>query len=73
MDTPIEKMPTGRKSIDCRDDTGAIDCTVKISADTEEEVLESAIQHVVSIHKEKDTPELREHIQMSIRDDDMKI
>ena len=58
-----------RKSIDCRDSEGVVDCSVKISADTEEEVLDSAIQHIVSIHREKDTPELRESLQMNIKDD----
>lgn len=63
----------GRKSVDCRDQEGVMGCTVKISADTEEEVLESAVQHAISVHGETDTPELREQIKMSIQDDDMEM
>lgn len=63
----------GRKSVDCREQKSDMNCTVKISADTKEEVLESAVQHAISIHGEKDTPELRGQIKMSIQDDDMEM
>lgn len=63
------KKMTGRKSVDCRDQESIMNCTVKISADTEEEVLEASVQHAISVHSETDTPELRRQIRMSIRDD----
>jgi predicted small metal-binding protein len=50
-----------RKFIDCRDMPG-VQCTVAIFAETEEELLEAALQHAVSAHGCKDTPELRERL-----------
>jgi predicted small metal-binding protein len=48
-----------RKYIDCRQYPSDIGCTVAIFADTDEELLEAAVQHAVSIHGHEDTPELR--------------
>ena len=50
-----------RKFIDCRDVPGA-ECTVAIFAESEDELLEAAIQHAVTAHGCKDTPELRERL-----------
>ena len=49
-----------RKSIDCRTHPSDIRCTVAISADTESELLEAAVQHAVTVHQMKDTPEMRQ-------------
>lgn len=49
-----------RKFIDCRDYPSDIHCTVALAADSEQELLEAAVQHAVSIHGHSDTPELRE-------------
>ncbi|HWK01548.1 MAG TPA: DUF1059 domain-containing protein [Xanthobacteraceae bacterium] len=48
-----------RKFVDCRAFPSEKKCTVAISADTEDELLEVAVQHAVSVHGHKDTPELR--------------
>jgi predicted small metal-binding protein len=48
-----------RKFIDCRDFPNEVNCTVAIFADSEKELLEAAVQHVVTAHGYKDTPELR--------------
>ena len=48
-----------RKSIDCRAFPSDIGCTVSISADSEKELLEAAVQHAVAVHKHEDTPALR--------------
>lgn len=40
----------GRKFIDCRDYPSQMHCTVALSADTEEELLEAAVQHLSLIH-----------------------
>jgi predicted small metal-binding protein len=37
-------------------------------ADTEDEVLEAAVQHAVAVHKHQDTPELRDQIRRMIKD-----
>jgi predicted small metal-binding protein len=60
-----------RKYIDCRehpDPQASEQCTVAISADTDEEVVSAATQHVVQAHGYEDTPELREQLRDSIRE-----
>jgi predicted small metal-binding protein len=49
----------GRKYIDCRDYPSDTNCTVALSADTEDELLEAAVQHAIQVHQHQDTPELR--------------
>jgi predicted small metal-binding protein len=49
----------GRKFIDCREFPSDTGCTVALSADSESELLEAAVQHAVAVHKHSDTPELR--------------
>ena len=51
-----------RKYIDCREYPSDIGCTVAISADTDAELLEVAVQHAISVHGHKDTPELRQQL-----------
>lgn len=48
-----------RKFIDCRDFPSDMKCSVAIFADTEQELLEAAVQHAITVHGHKDTPELR--------------
>ncbi|PLP98231.1 DUF1059 domain-containing protein [Cupriavidus pauculus] len=52
----------GRKYIDCRDYPSDTHCTVALSADTEDELLEAAVQHAVQVHQHQDTPELRSQL-----------
>jgi predicted small metal-binding protein len=56
-----------RKYIDCRTVPSEKHCTVEISADTEQEVLDVAVLHAVRDHQHEDTPEFRETIRGSIR------
>ena len=49
----------GRKYVDCRDYPSDTHCTVAMSADSEDELLEAAVQHAVAVHQHQDTPELR--------------
>lgn len=51
-----------RKYIDCRELPSEMHCSVTIAADQDGELMEAAVQHAVSVHKEKDTPELREEL-----------
>jgi len=51
-----------RKYIDCRTYPSDMHCTVALSADSEDELLEAAVQHAVSVHKHKDSPELRQQL-----------
>lgn len=48
-----------RRYIDCREVPSDMQCSVAIAADSENELLEAAVQHAVSVHKHQDTPELR--------------
>lgn len=49
-----------RKFIDCREYPSDIKCTVALSADSEKELMEVAVQHAVATHGHSDTPQLRE-------------
>jgi len=57
-----------RKYIDCRDFPSAMKCTVALSADTERELLEAAVQHAVTVHEHDDTPELRRQLKSAFKD-----
>ncbi|HTN48978.1 MAG TPA: DUF1059 domain-containing protein [Burkholderiaceae bacterium] len=58
----------GRKFIDCREFPSESKCTVAISADSEKELLEVAVQHAVTVHGHQDSAELRQQIKGAIRD-----
>ena len=49
-----------RKYIDCREYPSESGCTVALSADNEEELVEAAVQHAVAVHQHEDTPDLRQ-------------
>jgi predicted small metal-binding protein len=57
-----------RKFIDCREQPSEMNCTVAISADSEDELLEAAVQHVVSVHGHEDSDELRDMIRSGIHE-----
>lgn len=57
-----------RKYIDCRNFPSEMNCSVAISADNEKELLEAAVQHAVAVHGHKDSPELRQQVQKSIKE-----
>jgi predicted small metal-binding protein len=57
-----------RKFIDCRTVPSEMNCTVAISADSEDELLDAAVQHAVSVHHHEDTPEFREMLRGAIKD-----
>ncbi len=56
-----------RKYIDCRELPSEMHCSVAIAADQDSELMEAAVQHAVSVHKEKDTPELREELRKLVK------
>jgi predicted small metal-binding protein len=57
-----------RKFIDCREIPSESGCTVAISADSEKELIEVAVQHAVKIHGHKDTAEFRRKLQQVIKE-----
>ena len=56
-----------RKYIDCREFPSESQCTVAISADTDEELIDAAAQHAVQVHGHKDGPELRAQLRDVVR------
>ncbi|MCP3723960.1 DUF1059 domain-containing protein [Paraburkholderia sp. CNPSo 3272] len=52
----------GRKYIDCREFPSEMNCSVALSADSESELLEAAVQHAVTVHKHADSAELRSQL-----------
>ena len=59
-------MPN-RKSIDCRDYPSEKNCSLKMSG-AENEVLDAAVQHAVSAHGHKHSPELRDQLKSMLKD-----
>jgi predicted small metal-binding protein len=58
----LKENDMARKYIDCRNYPSDMNCTLALSADSERELLEAAVQHAVAIHGHQDTPELRQQI-----------
>ena len=57
-----------RMYVDCREMPSESNCTVAISADTTDEVVEAAAQHAVAIHGHEDNAELREMIRGGVHE-----
>ncbi len=51
-----------RQYIDCREFPSAMNCSIALSADNQQELLEAAVQHAVAVHGHADTPELRQQL-----------
>jgi predicted small metal-binding protein len=52
-----------RKYMDCREFPSDTNCSVALAADSDQELLEAAVQHAVAVHKHEDTPEFRQQLQ----------
>jgi predicted small metal-binding protein len=57
----------GRLFVDCRDYPSEKNCTVAISADRKEELIDAAAQHAVAVHGHHDSPELRQELAKMIK------
>jgi predicted small metal-binding protein len=57
-----------RKYIDCREFPSDAHCSVAMAADNEEELLQAAVQHAVSVHHHEDSPELRQQLRSLFKD-----
>ncbi|MCD9142955.1 DUF1059 domain-containing protein [Streptomyces albireticuli] len=57
-----------RKVADCRRFPSETNCTLTITGE-EDEVLQAATEHAVSVHKHQDSPELREQIREFLEDE----
>ena len=57
-----------RRYLDCREHPDPnTKCTIALSADSEQELIDAAVQHAVSTHKMQDSPELRSEIRKMIK------
>jgi predicted small metal-binding protein len=56
-----------RQYVDCREFPSENNCTIAISADSEKELVEAAVQHAVAVHGHTDTPEFRAQIASLIK------
>jgi predicted small metal-binding protein len=61
----------GRQYIDCREFPSEMKCTVAISADNADELVNAAVQHAISVHGHHDTPEFRTEIRKAIHEMDV--
>lgn len=57
-----------RKYLDCRELPSEMNCTVAIAADSDDELLEAAVQHAVAVHQHQDTPELRQQLRQHFKE-----
>jgi len=57
-----------RKMVDCRETPSVSKCTLTIAGE-ESEVVRAAALHAADVHGHQDTPELREMIRRSLRDE----
>ena len=58
----------GRKIVDCREHASESKCTVALSADNEDELMEAVVQHAKVIHGAQDTPEFRQQVRSIMKD-----
>lgn len=56
-----------RYTIDCRNVPSDNDCSVAISADAQDELLDAAVQHAITVHGHTDTPELRDQLKGGVQ------
>ncbi len=56
-----------RKYIDCREFPSESNCSIAISADSEDELIDAATQHAVQVHGHQDTPELRTQLRGAVK------
>lgn len=57
-----------RKYIDCREFPSETNCSVALAADSDEELMEAAVQHAVAVHKHEDTPEFRNQLKQLFKE-----
>jgi predicted small metal-binding protein len=58
----------GRKMIDCREVPSDIGCTLTIAGE-EDDVLRAAVMHAVDAHGHQDSPEFRQKLRGSLKDE----
>jgi predicted small metal-binding protein len=57
-----------RKYIDCREFPSESNCTIAISADSEDELIDAAAMHAAQVHGHQDSAELRAQLKGAVRE-----
>jgi predicted small metal-binding protein len=57
-----------RMFIDCREYPSETNCSIAISADGADELVEAAAQHAISVHRHDDSPELRTTLRSAVKE-----
>ena len=57
-----------RKYLDCRAYPSDMGCTLALSADSEQELIEAAVAHAVAVHSHTDTPQFRSLLRTMMKD-----
>jgi predicted small metal-binding protein len=57
-----------RRYIDCREYPSESKCTVALSADSDDELLEAAVQHAVTVHGHADSADFRQQLRQLFKD-----
>ena len=57
-----------RKYIDCREYPSESGCTLALSADTDDELLDAAVQHAVAVHGHEDSPAFRQQLRQLFKE-----
>jgi predicted small metal-binding protein len=61
------EVQMARMFVDCRQYPSEMNCTVAISADSREELVDAAVHHAVAVHGHHDSPELRQELAKMIK------
>ena len=64
----FQEVAMARKYVDCREMPSQSKCTVAISADSEKELIEVAVQHALKVHGHQDTAEFRQMLKQAIKE-----
>ena len=57
-----------RKYIDCREYPSESGCTLALSADTDDELLDAAVQHAVAVHGHEESPAFRQQLRQLFKE-----
>jgi predicted small metal-binding protein len=57
-----------RKFIDCREYPSEMHCTIAISADDADELVDAAARHAVAVHNHADSAELRATLRSAVKE-----
>lgn len=58
----------GRKYIDCREIPSEMNCSIAIAADSEDELVEAAVQHAIAVHSHEDNQKLRDMVRRGVKE-----